>query len=254
MNDLNFLSIFFFFVKATFFLSSLILLFIPSYLPSALPFFLPSLPPLQTICNYYPSQSGVNVRCMHLHFLSGRPQKIYMGVYGKERMQCTSPDFYWPFLCMVLKQCFDLINNNSAEAKDGVLLSFDICLWFAVGFMTSLHSFMLEFTDSDSCCRGNIENIFFSLATMCFLIVASFSSVLSLALISFISVTICLGAWYYMLWTGPTVLEGLGWCCLLLCIMKIVVLAWGRWAGFCIEMQNICWFPATYSSPRMRLS
>lgn len=196
MNDLKFLSIFF--IKAnifSFFPHSFVHSFLPSFCPAILPSAFPPFLPFRQ----FETITRVSQVCMHLHFLSGRPQKIYMGVYGKERMLCTSPDFYWPFLCMVLKQCFDLINDNSAEAKDGVLLSFDICLWFAVGFMTSLHSFMLEFTDSDSCCRGNIENIFFSLATMCFLIVASFSSVLSSALISFISVTICLGAWYYML-------------------------------------------------------
>lgn len=158
MNDLKFLSIFF--IKAnifSFFPHSFVHSFLPSFCPAILPSAFPPFLPFRQ----FETITRVSQVCMHLHFLSGRPQKIYMGVYGKERMLCTSPDFYWPFLCMVLKQCFDLINDNSAEAKDGVLLSFDICLWFAVGFMTSLHSFMLEFTDSDSCCRGNIENIFF---------------------------------------------------------------------------------------------
>lgn len=86
----------------------------------------------------------------------------------------VSPDFYLPFQCEVLKWGFDLSNDNSAEGKDGVLLSFDIRLWFAVDFKFSPNFFSLEFTDSDFCCRENVE-IVFSLATKCFLIVASFS-------------------------------------------------------------------------------
>lgn len=48
--------------------------------------------------------------------------------------------------------------------------------------------------------------------------------------------------------------EGLGWCCLLLGIMKIIVFAWGRWAGAGahIEMQNMCWGWAIYSSLKRR--
>lgn len=91
--------------------------------------------------------------------------------------------------------------------------------------------------------------IVFSLATMCSLIVASFSAVFSSALIPLISVTICLGAGYYTLQARPRVSEGLEQCCLLLGIMEIIVFAWGRCvvAGTDIEMQNRCWGSAIYS-------
>lgn len=165
----------------------------------------------------------------------------------------VSPGFYLPFQHGVLKWDFDLSGHNSAEGKDGVSLLFDISLWFAVDFKSSPIFFSLEFTGSDFHCRENMETVF-SLATKCCLIVASFSAIFSSALISLVSVTICLGAWYYTLWTRPRVSEGLGRCCLLLRIMKIVVFASGRWAGAGghIEMQNMCWGWAIYSSLKRR--
>lgn len=73
----------------------------------------------------------------------------------------VSPDFYLPFRCGVLNGGFDLSSNNSSVAKDGVSLSFDISLWFAVDFKSSTVFFSLKFTDSDSSCRENMEIVFF---------------------------------------------------------------------------------------------
>lgn len=127
----------------------------------------------------------------------------------------------FPSQCEVWKWAFDLSIDSSAEGKGDVLLSLDACSLFAVDSMSSLNFFSLEFTDF--CCREDME-IVFSLVTTCSLIVTSFSAVFS-PLISLISVTICLGAGYYRLWTRPRVSEGLevlftirhnGDCCLCL--------------------------------------